>query len=528
MPKENAPEKLKADLLQQHGASISSGDERFKLLVLSVFDYAIFLLNPEGYIQSWNPGAQRYKGYTPEEAIGRHFSIFYTPEDLERNHPAHELEIAKRVGRFEEEGWRVRKDGTRFWANVVISRLDNENGDLVGFAKVTRDLSERKAAEEQLRLSEERFRLLVTAVKDYAIFLLDPEGRVTTWNEGAQRFKGYTPSEIIGKHFSVFYPHEDIQTGKPVWELEEASLTGYFEDDGWRIRKDGTRFWANVVITALRNPEGKLIGFSKVTRDMTERRRMEEKLRRNNELLDQRVQERTLQLENAVRARDEFISIMSHELRTPITSLKLQVQSAVRQYQKNDIKLFQEKAVKFINGADRQLDRLAKLIDDMLDVSRITMERLKLDVETLLLPELIRETLERFEEHCDAAGCRLSFYSQGQIEIKADRLRLEQVISNLVINAIKYGSGKPISVSLYQTEGIAMIEIKDQGIGIASADFNRIFDRFERAVSASSVSGLGLGLYISQKIVEAHGGKISVKSDLGKGSTFTVILPLQN
>lgn len=251
--------------------------ELHRLLVESVDEYAIFALDPDGYILSWNPGAQRFKGYRADEVIGKHFSIFYPKERVEEGFPQYELREAARVGRFEDEGWRVRKDGSLFWANVVITALHDPTGRLVGFAKVTRDLSERRQAEEALRASEERFRLLVQGVKDYAIFMLDPTGHITTWNDGAERIKGYTAEEIIGKHFSVFYPDEDITARKPDRELEIAKASGVYEEEGWRLRKDGSRFWASVVITALHNESGELAGFAKVTRDLTERRAARER-----------------------------------------------------------------------------------------------------------------------------------------------------------------------------------------------------------------------------------------------------------
>jgi PAS domain S-box-containing protein len=251
--------------------------ELHRLLVDSVQDYAIFALDTDGYILSWNAGAQRFKGYSADEIVGKHFSIFYPAAKVAERWPEHELREAARVGRFEDEGWRIRKDGTRFWANVVITALRGEAGELLGYAKVTRDLTERRAAEEALRLSEERFRLLVTSVKDYAIFMLDPNGRVATWNEGAQRAKGYEADEIIGKHFSIFYPAEKVAERFPEFELAEAVRQGRFEDEGWRIRKDGTRFWANVVITPLYDADHRLVGFGKVTRDLTERRAGEER-----------------------------------------------------------------------------------------------------------------------------------------------------------------------------------------------------------------------------------------------------------
>ena len=262
---------------QAPGGIAHETGELHRLLVESVDEYAIFALDPDGFILSWNAGAQRFKGYTAEEIIGKHFSIFYPPEKIEEGWPEYELREAARVGRFEDEGWRIRKDGSRFWANVVITALHDSGGRLVGYAKVTRDLTERRLAEEALRESEERFRLIIEGVKDYAIFMLDPEGHVSTWNEGARRLKGYTADEIIGQHFSIFYPSEANAINHPQHELEIAKAKGSYEEEGWRVRKDGTRFWANVLITALRRPDGTLAGFAKVTRDLTERRAAEER-----------------------------------------------------------------------------------------------------------------------------------------------------------------------------------------------------------------------------------------------------------
>ena len=252
----------------------------YRLLVESVRDYAIFVLDPAGNIVTWSAGAARLKGYTRGEILGRHFSVFYPPEDVAAGKPDRELEAAARTGRVEDERWRVRKDGSRFWASVVITALRDELGTLVGFAKVTRDLTDQHVSAEALRASEERFRLLVESVRDYAIFMLDPGGHVATWNAGAKRIKGYDASEIVGRHFSVFYPDEKTAEGFPQYELEVVAREGRFEDEGWRVRKDGSRFWANVVITALRDTTGTLVGFAKVTRDLTERRASEERARR--------------------------------------------------------------------------------------------------------------------------------------------------------------------------------------------------------------------------------------------------------
>src|ERR671921_164587 len=291
--------------------TLRQNEERFRLLVEGVKDYAIFMLDPDGKVASWNEGAHHIKGYRQQEILGHHFSVFYTEEDIKRGHPEEELRIATSKGTYEEEGIRVRKDGSRFWASVLITALWDEAGGLRGFAKVTRDITERKRAEEEirqlnknlenrveertsqleaavaeleshqreLRQSEERFRILVEGVSDYAIFMLSPDGRIVSWNEGAERIQGYEVSEVLGEHFSVFYTEEDVDRGLPGQELRVAAIEGRFEEEGWRVRKDGTLFQADVVITALRDEAGDPRGFSQVTRDITARKEAEEALR---------------------------------------------------------------------------------------------------------------------------------------------------------------------------------------------------------------------------------------------------------
>jgi PAS domain S-box-containing protein len=254
-----------------------------RIFVNSVRDYAILMLDPSGHIMTWSPGAEALTGYAPHEIIGAHVSRFYPPEAIAGGLPERELSIATRTGRFEDEGWRVRKDGSQFWADVVVTALVDGKRGLIGFAKITRDLSERRRADEILRHSEERFRSLIEGVKDYAIFMLDTKGFVTTWNAGARQIKGYEANEIIGSHFSRFYPPEALKRGLPDYELRTAMVDGRFEDEGWRLRKDGSRIWANVVITAVRDASGTLTGFSKITRDLTQRKAQEERLRLSEE-----------------------------------------------------------------------------------------------------------------------------------------------------------------------------------------------------------------------------------------------------
>jgi PAS domain S-box-containing protein len=272
--------------------SLPSGfpdQEPFRLMVESVADYAVFMLDPNGIILTWNTGAERIKGYTADEIIGRHFSVFYPPEAIAARLPDAELAIAAEKGRYEDEGWRLRKDGSRLWANVVITALRDTDGALLGFGKVTRNLTERRKIEQDLIIANDYldcFRLMVESVQDYAVFMLDPQGIITTWNPGAERINGYLPHEILGKHFSVFYPRSSIEAGLPERELVIAAREGRCVDEGWRLRKDGSQLWASVVITALRDKKGTLVGFGKVTRDLTERRQIEQQLTAANAYLE--------------------------------------------------------------------------------------------------------------------------------------------------------------------------------------------------------------------------------------------------
>lgn len=507
------------------------GEDAYRLLVENVKDYAIFMLDVHGFVCTWNAGAERIKGWRPSEILGRHFSTFYPQEDVDAGKCERELLVATADGRFEDLGWRLRKDGTRFFANVVITALRDERGVLVGFGKVTRDITERRRAEEQLLQSEERFRLLVEGVKDYAIFLLDPSGRVATWNQGAERIKGWTAAEIIGSHFSRFYPPEDVW--KCAIEVEGALREGRFEDEGWRVRKDGSRFWANVVLTALKNREGEPIGFAKVTRDLTARKQAEEvrvelaaaqAAAREAEQRALEIQELVVKLEEAVRVRDDFLAIASHELKTPLHSLSLQLSTGLWLIARRDASL--ERVVPRLEGAQREVERLSRLIENLLDVSRVTARRLHLEPQDMDLVGAVREVLERHKEDVARSGSDVSLDAPASLPGRWDRLRVDQVVTNLLSYALKYGDKQPILLRLERVGERARIAVQDHGLGIAVEDQARIFGRYERAVPAKHHSGFGLGLWIVKQIVEALGGTISVESQLGEGSTFTVELPL--
>jgi len=374
-------------------------------------------------------------------------------------------------------------------------------------------------------LDYDAYRLLVQEVKDYAIFLLDTKGRIQSWNTGAQRLKGYTQKEIIGQHFSVFYTRDDLANKKPQRELEKALTEGRVEDEGWRLRKDGTRFWANVVITALHDEKGKLRGFAKITRDLTEHRKTEELLREQTNVLERRVNERTAELEKANRMKDEFIATLSHELRTPITSITgwMQMLEAGE--------LTREQQAKAFEVIDRNLAIQAQLIDDLLNVSGIVAGKMRLEMQLVYPAPLIEEAIDSLLPTVEAKRLKLTRdLDAGLGPLRIDPVRFHQVIWNLLTNALKFTPKKGhIHVSLKRINSNALLQISDSGEGIDAEFLPYIFDRFRQADASRSRKhgGLGVGLTITKYLVELHGGTIYAESEgVGKGSTFNITLPI--
>jgi PAS domain S-box-containing protein len=407
-------------------------------------------------------------------------------------------------GRLEDEGWRVRKDGTRFWANVTITPIYDTRGTLTGFAKVARDLSERRAHEEQLRASEERLRLLVENVRDYAIFMLDQSGNVMSWNSGARAINGYEAHEIIGKPLSTFYTPQDIEEGKPEAELEAAKLFGRVENEGWRVRKDGTVYWVNAIVSAIRGADGTLLGYAKVTRDMTERRRLEE-------------------LERSSRRMNEFLAMLAHELRNPLAPIR----NAVSVMQLEELPTPALRNCRDI--IDRQLTHVTRLVDDLLDIGRLSTGKVKLRLEIVRVAEVVNRSLEAAKPLIESRRHQLVVDLPSRpIYVNADPTRLAQILQNLLVNAAKYTQdGGRITVKTEEANGFVTISVGDNGRGIARQDLDAIFELFRQAHADSPTeSGLGIGLTLARSLSEMHGGTLEARSaGLGQGSTFTVRLP---
>ena len=489
------------------------------LLVDSVLDYAIFLLDTEGRIVTWNRGAERLKGYTAEDIIGRPFSVFYTEEDRLRDHPAAELEIAAREGRYEEEGWRVRKDGSRFWANVTITAIRDATGELVGFGKVTRDLTARRLSEELLRSGAAdlqsanrqlaQFTRFVSAVRDYAIFMLDPGGHITTWNAGAEHIKGYTAAEAIGRSFTMFYTEEDRARNHPANELEIAAREGRYEEEGWRVRKDGSRFWASVTITAVRDDQGFLSGFAKVTRDLTARREYEDRLRAAYD-----------QLERANADLQRFAAVAAHDLREPL----LTAAGFVRLVVDGDGDRLSEDGQRHLEHVSASLHRMQRLIEDLLAYARAGAADGGL--HAVNLAAAIPPVLHGLGAAIAERRATIEVDVPDDASVLAEPSGVHVLLQNLISNAIKYGDPErpAVVVEARSDDGGWLISVVDNGEGIGPDDQARIFAAFERLPDAGPMPGTGLGLSICKRVVDRAGGEIGVDSEPGRGSRFWVRL----
>lgn len=503
--------------MPKHPSSSITEAERYRLLVDAVIDYAIYMLDPAGFVSSWNPGAERFKGYKQAEILGRHFSSFYTEEDKNIGLPQRALAEAQSAGRFENEGWRVRRDGSRFWAHVIIDPIWSSSGELLGFAKVTRDLTERKRAEAALRKSEQQFRLLVQGVTDYAIYMLDPDGRVNNWNSGAQHIKGYLPEEIIGRHFSMFYTEADRTRGEPERGLATAAREGRFENEGWRIRKDGTHFFAHIIIDAIRGDEGELIGFAKITRDITAAKESQKALEKAREKLFQSQKMESL---------GQLTGGIAHDFNNLLTVI-LGSLSIVSRHVSHDPKLsgLVENAIK---GAQRG----ASLTQRMLAFAR-TQE---LKLERLEVSDVIHGMADMTQR---SLGPMIQIEARlplGLASIMADLPQLELALLNLMTNARDaMPNGGTIVMAARNAcadEGNTMgmkpgdyvcLSVTDTGTGMEESVVSKATDPFFTTKEVGK--GTGLGLAMVRGFIEQLGGTIAIQSTLGQGTAVEVWIP---
>ncbi len=492
-------------------------EQRFQYLIAGISDYAIYMLDPSGHIASWNAGAQRFKGYQPHEILREHFSRFYTPEDRNSGLPGRALAQALEQGKYEAEGWRVRKDGTRFWAHVVIDPIYDEHRNHLGYAKITRDVTQRKLAEDALRESEQRFRLLVQGVTDYAIYMLSPEGLVTNWNVGAERIKGYSLEEIVGSHFSRFYTEEDRSAGMPQRALGTAARDGRYEAEGWRQRKDGTRFWAHVIIDAIHDEEGQLLGFAKITRDLTEKKRTEEALEQAQLALFQSQKMESIgQLTGGVA--HDFNNLLS------VLASGLEVLGMTRQGSGD---------AKTLDSMRRAIDRGATLTQQLLAFAR----QQPLQPETRSINRLISgfESVLRRAGH---GGIEFDFHLDPQAgSAVVDGARFESALLNLVVNArdAMPDGGKltldtaPVTLREGEVPGLApgayvCISVSDTGTGMSPETVQRAFEPFY--TTKETGKGTGLGLSQVYGFIKQSGGEVVIQSTQGEGTSITIYLPM--
>lgn len=494
--------------------------ETFRLLISNIRDYGILLIDINGHIVGWHAGATNLTGYSSREVVGQHISRFFTPEDNKRGWPQHVLAMAEAQGRLQVEGWRVRKDGSRFWASAVITALRDSDGKLRGFATLTRDLTEKRRQEEALHQSEERYRSIVEGVRDYAIFTLDPNGNVTSWNAGARQIKGYESDEIIGSHCSRFYTPEAIQRGWPQHELAVAKEQGRSEDEGWRMRKDGSHFWASVVITAMRDASGTLVGYSRITRDLTERHRREEALTQSEE----RLRKHGEALEDTVQRMRDFIAMASHEMQNSLVPIHLAASLMAQKQLDRPLEHLRQ-------TIDRQSALLTRIVEDLLDLNRTERGQFSIQRERLLLADVLSGAIEASRPLIEARAHALQTqWPKEPIELLGDAQRLTQVFINLLNNAARYTAiGGHISVIVETTGADVTVFVADTGKGIAPELLERVFDPFTQLAprDTDSQGGLGLGLALVRRIVELHGGTVEARSaGIGHGSEFVVTLPL--
>jgi PAS domain S-box-containing protein len=504
-------------------SSLAGRSDLYQRMIEEIEDYAIILMDSNGIIINWNKGAEKIKLYSENEILGKHFSIFYLEEDLAYNLPIILLNQARTTGRAGQEGWRKRKDGTRFWGSITITAIHDEENNVIGFCKVTRDLTDKKIAEDNLRMSEERYHQMIAEVQDYAIILLSAEGIIENWNAGAEAIKGYKAEEVVGKSFKLFYTPEDRESGLPDTLLNRAKSIGKAVQEGWRVRKDGTKFWGTIVITALHNKEGSVIGFSKVTRDLTQQK-----------IAEQKLATYTAELELQNSELEQFAYVASHDLQEPLR--KIQTFTELIQENIDD----PEFVARYFAKLDASAVRMAELVKSLLNYSRLSKDKELRSTGQIDLNSIVAEVKEDFEllvsETC------ATIISEDLPTIQGDKVQLGQLFFNLIGNALKFSSECPeIRITakevgrdeiLDASKSLAagryvQLSFIDNGIGFENQYSKVIFSLFQRLHGKQDYAGTGIGLALCKKIAENHGGHINAESHPGKGATFNVYLPLE-
>jgi PAS domain S-box-containing protein len=517
MPAIQTPEDVRKDKYKMD----KNNNELYHKMIEEIEDYAIILLDKNGIIQNWNKGSEEIKGYTESEILGKHFSIFFLQEDINNNLPNKLINQAATTGRAMQEGWRKRKDGSKFWSSITITAIHDDDQNVIGFSKVTRDLTDKKKTEDELRMSEERYHRMIAEVQDYAIILLDENGNIQNWNVGAEKIKGYKSEEIIGKHFSIFYPKKDQENNLPRKLLQVAREKGKAVHEGWRIRKDGSYFWGTIVITALHGEDNNVIGFSKVTRDLTEKKMAEEQLLAYTHELE--IQNREL---------EQFAYVASHDLQEPLR--KIQTFTELIQMNYDD----EEFVKRYFEKLDISAKRMALLVKSLLNYSRLSKDKsgkTKVDLNTVLAET--KQDLELLIEEKNA-----TITSAILPTVMGNHTQFGQLFSNLISNSLKFSQSNPLieitgktvvkddiadAPVLLVNERYFEINFKDNGIGFEQEYDTIIFSLFQRLHGKHEYAGTGIGLALCKKIVENHNGFIKAKGVPHKGATFSIYLPCE-
>jgi PAS domain S-box-containing protein len=494
--------------------SASNTDHIYRHMVQEVLDYAIFLLDLNGNIQSWNHGGERVKGYKPEEVIGRHVSIFYTPEDRASGKVEAEMRVATETGRSEDESWRVHKDGSRFWANEIMTALRDERGEVYGFVKIARDLTERRRIEDQLRQSEQRFRAVVEGVADYAILLTDVNRQVQSWNPAATLITGYTEDEIVGRPADILFTPEDVARGMPAKEAATAAQNGRAEDERWHLRKNGSRFWGSGIMTARRDQAGNLVGFIKILRDQTARKHAEEELRTLNDTLEQRVSERTGALLQNQRQLRQLASELGKTEQRERQRLAVELHDHLTQMLAIcSMKLSVVRASFGVGRVPKAADELSELLTESLNYTRTLMADLSpLPLNENDIVEAVKWVANRMKQH----GLEVAVADDGQPKHLSEDLHtvLFQSVRELLYNIVKHAGAHTAKVMLRRVDNTVEIEIADPGKG---------FNVSERAFRPSGEGGFGL--FNIRERLELLGGQFRIESAPGRGTRATLVAP---